>query len=462
MDATAICSVCTEEFDEAPVVCGSCTFEACPSCIRRYHLTITDDAPNCMGCRVRWSQDVFRDAVTSDFVFGAYRDHVDQLHFHRENALMPETMPFVQRFGKIVRDLCRDGGILHERLALARTSTATFNHLLQDPFTPPDEKVGLHLLIIDLETERFGLKLHINFINSRLKEYHAKVLTSDDTVVDNVRICPTSGCRGYLNNLFTCSLCDVQVCNRCLEIVDNLPHHCDVDNVATQTLLALDTKACPSCHSAISKIDGCDQMFCVRCHTTFSWTSCRIDGGRIHNPHYHEHLRQSALLDRVAIRCGPWEGMPPLLIIMRKEIDVTLSTVFSSMFQLVLRINTIDIPAHTHHPRPFGNRDLRFSYLVDRFDKISFINAVRERRTVLMKDNDLVQVLLMFVASVTDIIIRFTDSDTLFREQGDALEAEVMALQLYGHAQIRLINDRYNCIIPENILSAPILTDDNN
>jgi hypothetical protein len=39
-------------------------------------------------------------------------------------------------------------------------------------------------------------------------------------------------------------------------------------------------------------VKNCDQMWCITCHTPFSWTTGReVTGGVIHNPHYYQWLR---------------------------------------------------------------------------------------------------------------------------------------------------------------------------
>ena len=43
----------------------------------------------------------------------------------------------------------------------------------------------------------------------------------------------------------------------------------------------------------ISKIDGCDQMWCIKCHIQFSWRSGQQMEGYNHNPEYFRWLRET-------------------------------------------------------------------------------------------------------------------------------------------------------------------------
>ena len=84
--------------------------------------------------------------------------------------------------------------------------------------------------------------------------------------------------------------------------------------VKTAELIKKDTKPCPSCGERIQKIQGCDQMWCIKCHQAFSWKTGAIDSGPIHNPHYYELQRRGGNLARAPgdVLCG---GVPRWYII---------------------------------------------------------------------------------------------------------------------------------------------------
>ena len=70
-------------------------------------------------------------------------------------------------------------------------------------------------------------------------------------------------------------------------------HVCDEEVKNTVSAIIKDSKPCPGCGERISKIDGCDQMWCIKCHIQFSWKTGNILNGYNHNPEYFRWLRET-------------------------------------------------------------------------------------------------------------------------------------------------------------------------
>jgi hypothetical protein len=106
--------------------------------------------------------------------------------------------------------------------------------------------------------------------------------------------CPMEDCRGLINCEYECEVCSQRVCEKCRRSLTEKKHRCDSKDVASVRNIEKTTKSCPTCHTPVYRIDGCDQMFCVKCHTAFSWATGRVERGIIHNPHYFEWQRSQS------------------------------------------------------------------------------------------------------------------------------------------------------------------------
>lgn len=110
-----------------------------------------------------------------------------------------------------------------------------------------------------------------------------------------VHMCPK--CNNILtkkNDTAHCDACNTQICSICIE--EKKPNHaCDEKVLKTLNHIHATCGTCPKCHAVIEKESGgCDQMFCTKCNTTFSWTTRRIlNKGEVrHNPHFYDWQRQ--------------------------------------------------------------------------------------------------------------------------------------------------------------------------
>lgn len=122
---------------------------------------------------------------------------------------------------------------------------------------------------------------------------------SVQTVNGLIRKCPTSDCLGMITVDCTggttggtneCGMCYTVLCKQCLEVKLDDTHTCEPDILESVKVIFKDTKPCPGCGISIYKIEGCYQMWCTHCHTTFHYRTGEVLNERIHNPHYIEWM----------------------------------------------------------------------------------------------------------------------------------------------------------------------------
>jgi hypothetical protein len=111
--------------------------------------------------------------------------------------------------------------------------------------------------------------------------------------------CPAADCMGFLDAAWKCGLCETIVCEEC-EVIKSDEHKCEAAQVASVKAVRKEAKPCPKCTAQISKIDGCDQMWCTQCQTAFSWNTGLIETHIIHNPHYFQWMRANGGMPRAA------------------------------------------------------------------------------------------------------------------------------------------------------------------
>ena len=140
----------------------------------------------------------------------------------------------------------------------------------------------------ELEETWKNLKFKVNGIKNRLNDYKQGIESKKDKREFKQK-CPKDNCLGFLSTKWKCGLCETKVCSKCLAIKEEgLPHECNEDDVKSAELIKKETRSCPSCGTNIYKILGCDQMWCVQCHTAFSWKTGMKLTGIIHNPHFFQ------------------------------------------------------------------------------------------------------------------------------------------------------------------------------
>jgi hypothetical protein len=168
--------------------------------------------------------------------------------------------------------------------------------------------------------------------------------------------CPGVDCRGFLSTQYKCGICDRSACAHCLVQYsetdpDGSAHECKQEDKDSVALIKKSCRNCPSCGMSISKIEGCNQMFCTACNTAFDWSTGReIVGRQIHNPHYTEYLR------RVGVSASATETTP----IVRANCENALNS--QILYGTYLNTYRLMITCHYSNSGDIMGRRLRTTY----------------------------------------------------------------------------------------------------
>jgi len=353
-------------------------------------------------CAKEWSRKFLRENLTNVFLTSKYKEHLEDVLFDQEKALLPATQPLVEE--KIAKRNMRK------------------------------EIRELDLLIEDLCRQKRELERQIQYgiIPGKNEKEKARF----------VRQCPANGCRGFLSTQWKCGICEQWSCPDCHELKGpnrDCEHKCDPNNVETAKMLAKDSKPCPKCQSLIFKISGCDQMWCTQCHTAFSWKTGKLEKN-IHNPHFYEWQRKNSAgaaprnpgdfecgrdlshqtVDRIQTLSKKHHD---LCKVEQKEITIwsgrkemrTSHTYAESIIRIcdivrnVIHINRVELP-NFQTDYVIRNQDLRIQYLENLISEDVFKMMIQRNDKKNRKNTEVAQVLQLAHTAVTDIVYRLMDN----------------------------------------------------
>jgi hypothetical protein len=382
------CNICDENFNKSKhlaVNCPYCSFEACRTCCEKYILDQT--IAKCMNppCDKVWTRNEMVKIFTKSFINNEWKLNKEKVLFDKEIALLPATQPIIEeeiRKEKIWKEI---------------------------------DKINNQINKLKFEKEKLASTINIK------KEVESKIF---------MRACPDENCRGFLSTKWKCGLCEKYTCPEChvlkgnLSNIQEIEHVCNPDDLATAKLLDKDTKCCPKCSTGIFKIEGCDQMWCIMCHTGFSWKTGRIETN-IHNPHFYEWQRKNGTLQRNNgdIPCGrvldhqimnEVENIIRLKLKLKKPINLPeeaqiIMNKFSFLIPRLIHLERYDIQKYTmDHVE--NNVDLRKKYMRNLIDKETFKITIQRRNKQFEKNNEMYQILNLYITTMTEIIYRIIDA----------------------------------------------------
>lgn len=443
MAATNDCQICFDRFNGSTrkaCACPFCRVSYCRECVAGW-LTNLQDEPRCPNdqCKKPWSREYLDSVVTKVWRDGAYREYREKLLFEREKALLPATQPRIEAMNEAKR-------IERETIAPMR-----------------DRRKEIQAQIRQLQMEEAGIQTQVWDLTNhceRLRTGQAEGTSKQAKTF--VRRCPAEGCRGFLSTAWKCGVCELFSCPDCHEVkgvARDSDHTCKPENVETAKLLARDTKPCPKCGEMITKIDGCDQMWCVSCHTAFSWRTGQVATGVVHNPHYYEWQRRQGggAAPRVAgdIPCG---GFPDWSDVRRALVGAgggypSWVTNLELAHRRMNHVMQIDVPALARpgvHEQ--DNIDLRIQYLLNQVSEADMMSQLIAREKKKEKEREIRRVYETLGAAGADIFRRMIEAgnaEGVKREEATfkPLITELNELRKFINEALDSLRRRYTCAL---------------
>jgi hypothetical protein len=344
------CTICFDKFTASLRKCTTCAYcdaSVCRICLQQYLLVDTATEANCPSCRKSWDRDFLNDNLTASFRNGPFKKHREKVLMDRERARFPDTQNYaiVYKNAKEHYDsVCQEAEAIRLTMKKAckderktmNMAARTYNELLHtvrkelmpNPVPPgfvyhtwynqvtpqvvanPEiqSSYALYTQADKVLNDKMAPYLQrLRPIEQMMYDYrHAintyglargvagAVLTDEQKAPRAVfhQKCPAEDCEGFLSTQWKCGLCNGKFCKDCHESKAD-DHECNPDLAASVKAIKKEAKPCPKCASQISKIDGCDQMWCTQCHTAFSWNTGRIETHVVHNPHYFQWMREN-------------------------------------------------------------------------------------------------------------------------------------------------------------------------
>jgi len=406
------CSVCCDPYTKETrrsVSCNACSYEACIRCVKVFLLG-TPAEPNCMNCHHAWNREFLDQYLSRSWQEGELKEHRASLLFDRERSLLPTTQEAVEvelqkrAYSAELPELCAKVCELKHKLLVLQPEVDRRHYFIRHGRHPGAQK--------EPEKER--------------RQF--------------IAACPKEDCRGFLSTAYKCGTCQEQFCASCREKRSE-GHTCDTDLVATIEAIVKDSRPCPNCGMAISKVSGCDQMYCTACDTAYSYQTGKVVTGVIHNPHYFERMKKlhGAVPHQPGGQaggpCNAWPAFHHLPLQIRSD------DFLSGVFRSAQHLEQVELHKYPTHAVATDNRDLRVRYLLKELTEARFKQLVQQRDRKRQRELEIRAPLELFIITTMEF---FLNKPTL--EKAEVFKTQIDTLI---NAPLRAIGCRYGNMVPQ-------------
>lgn len=499
-----LCSVCADHYTpilRKKVVCKFCSKDTCCKCIEQYLLNRHEDA-HCLHCRVNYSDQVLREICTKTYLTQVYFKHRQEVLVNRERVQLPPLQDEAIR-ARALRQGFKDLRVLSDQkkkleIEMRQAAHATYRARSRyakarqgQEILTPEEITQLEREIVactqverELAERRREVKKEGQQLRTRLWRirYRRNPETGERERGEEdgdekeekeekrkfIRRCMRPNCTGFLSTAWKCGICDWYSCSKCLGVRGehhDSPHECKKEDIETADLIRSQSKPCPKCGEFIEKSSGCNQMYCISCHTPWDWVTGKIvTHGVIHNPHYYEWLKRTGgavQRNPADVPCGGypngWDlvSLSPLL-------PKDLTRFWIEFHRLCMEVQDQSEHNYRTHLDQQSTQTLHINYLLGdyndaRWGQLLAINEKKKKR-----DAEIQDVFNAFRMVAVELINRIQN----YREHGRTSftyvplkEAEPYLAGVVGEmkALIQMINDAFKAISISHSYSVPYI-----
>lgn len=272
------CFVCVSEYSKLCIKkCPFCNFECCSPCLKKYINTTLNVEKKCMNCNEKLTRITLISLLGKSYIDTLYKTHIKEILFKEEKMLIPRSLPEIERRKKFTEQKNKVSEMelsLENNIKEGNTIMNTLEYFQEYNLISAQRQYHSHINILSNPNNKANI--------TKTNQYKYP--------------CQNDNCDGFVDNSWKCSICDMVTCKHCHLIV-NENHECKKDDIDTAELIKKDSKPCPKCNMYIIKSSGCDQMWCVSCHTTFDWKTLKIKtSGVLHNPEYFRYMRENGIV----------------------------------------------------------------------------------------------------------------------------------------------------------------------
>lgn len=451
-DNECLCCVTKYSLRRKKVQCLKCKFCICNTCFERYtldNIALDYMGTMCMNCKEPLSFDFIVENTTKTFLNKKWKDRRKDLLIDIEMSKMPNTQLSASTYREYKNSIDNLHKIINESrvkicaimeiddnqpvsisdmmctlrsscdFAIECMTDTDIDDNLYRQYTDQYKKQDKQLADVQDYYETYMTSTRQ--LEKLIRQYNAfinSMLVTDDDVVNNetrqterrvfIMPCPINECKGFMSSQYKCGLCNGKICSKChIQLNDKDEEHvCNKDLVESVKAINSETKPCPKCGARIYKTEGCDQMYCIGCHTAFSWETGKIAiGERIHNPEYFRWMREhNQEIPRVENQFLCEEGLPNYydIVDLQWQLNYNMNLVYNvtELLCVATHIREVEIPKR----KLKLNRDIRVKYLCNEITRENMMITLMKRERLNMKQTFIIGMLRLIVDVISDKI----------------------------------------------------------